>query len=198
MFKIGLSTILLVLAANTTIFAVQKDSLAEQQKEMESVAKNVALEFDYYDEISSTVPNFLKGESEIGGQCGDYALAFANKWNEKHPNEAFLVIQQQGIKQIPDGIYEIVGKDPQELPFLKNRTTSMLYIWNNVIGVGHPKLGGFNIELVKKTHVTSHFGLPNWERNGPHVWVIIGETSVDPTYADFGELPIIGEDKFNN
>lgn len=168
------------------------------EKEMELLAKEIAKKFNYYDEISSRVPNYLKGEKEFGGQCGDYAIAFVNEWNKKHANEneAFLVIQQQGIDQVPDGIYRVIGKDQQKLPFLKGRTTSMIYIWNNILGIGHPDFGGYIIELKNKAHVASHFGLKNWQNNGPHVWVIIGDTSVDPTYADFGNLPIIGKDQF--
>ena len=164
--------------------------------EMLSVAEVVASMFNYYDEISPAVPNYFKGESELGGQCGDYALAFVNIWNASYPGKAMLVIQQQGIEQFPDGIYEVLGKDTQQLPFLKDRTTSMLYIWNNVAGIGHPELGGYKIRLVKEGYVKSHFGIRNWSNNGPHVWVVIDDVSIDPTYADFGTLPVIGYDSY--
>jgi Synergist-CTERM protein sorting domain-containing protein len=70
----------------------------------------------------------------------------------------------------------------------------MLYIWDEISGIGHPQLGGYKIRLVKQLHVKSHFGLPNWENNGSHVWVMVGDISVDPTYADTGTL-IIGRDE---
>jgi hypothetical protein len=138
----------------------------------------------------------IAGPSETGGQCGDYALAFVNKWNETHPNEAVLVIQQQGLNGFPDGLYEVIGKDERNLSFLEDRTTSLLYIWDGIKGLGHPQLGGYKIRLIKELYIKSHFDIPNWENNGPHVWVLIGDTSVDPTYADIGTLQIIGSDKW--
>lgn len=178
-----------------TIEAEQKSSV-DKNVAMVSLANIVASEFDYYDDISSSAQNVVKGRNEIGGQCGDYALAFVNRWNQDFPNEAKLVIQQQGLKNFPDGIYEVIGKDSQELPFLNNRKTSMLYKWNNVLGVGHPQIGGYKIRLVQKVHIKSHFGLPNWENNGPHVWVVINDTSIDPTYVDLGVTPVIGRDLY--
>jgi hypothetical protein len=170
--------------------------LQPNEEELLTVAKEVAAMFDYYDEISASVPNMIVGQSEIGGQCGDYALAFVNKWNTKYPNQALLIIQQQGLKVFPDGIYKVIGKDNRNLPFLKNRKTSMLYMWFYIKGIGHPQLGGYKIRLLKRLHINSHFDFPNWENNGPHVWVWVGNMSVDPTYADIGELPIIGKDKW--
>lgn len=164
------------------------------EEQLLETAREAARKFDYYDEISPDIPDVWKGESEIGGQCGDYAVEFVNLWNARHPEKALLVIQQQGLEPFPDGFYEVVGKDPQDLPFLKERTTSMLYIWNNVYGIGHPELGGYVIRLVKEVHVTRHLGLENWEQNGPHVWAVVGGYSVDPTFADFGTLPVIGKD----
>lgn len=194
------STLMIVFAVlslqSRTLEAGPTDSLAGREGEMAVLAKEVASGFNYYDEISASAPNLVKADNEIGGQCGDYALEFVNRWNRKYPGEALLLIQQQGIPQFPDGLYEVVGKDTQPLPFLKNRKTSMLYLWNNILGVGHPETGGYKIKLRKAVHVTSHFGLPRWETNGPHVWVAIGETSVDPTYADLGALPVVGEDQF--
>ncbi|KAF1081783.1 MAG: hypothetical protein GQF41_1423 [Candidatus Rifleibacterium amylolyticum] len=168
--------------------------LEENRAKILAVVEEVALKFNYYDEVSASVPNFIKGDSEIGGQCADYALAFINLWNAKYQPKARLVIQQQGIEQFPDGIYEVVGKDTQELPFLKNRTTSMLYAWNNAIGIAHPELGGYKIKLVENVHVNSHHGIKDWNSNGPHVWVKLDSVSVDPTYAEFGSLPVIGQD----
>jgi len=159
-----------------------------------AVVEEVALKFNYYDEVSATVPNSIKGDSEIGGQCADYALAFINLWNASYQPKALLVIQQQGIAQFPDGIYEVIGKDTQELPFLKNRTISMLYEWNNTLGIGHPELGGYKIKLIERVHVNSHHGFKDWNNNGPHVWVKLDSVSVDPTYAEFGSLPVIGHD----
>ena len=193
--------LILVFIALILFGCSRSDKSSESVLDEENIidtARQIALQFDYYDEISAEIPNFHKGDSETEGQCGDYALAFVNLWNSKNDTKAMLVIQQQGIKQFPDGIYEVLGKDKQDLPFLKDRSTSMLYIWNNVYGLAHPELGGYKIKLKKKVHVDSHFGFKNWENNGPHVWVIIDDISVDPTYADFGTLPIIGTDTFES
>jgi hypothetical protein len=180
-----------------TIFNLDKFlQLEPNEEELLTVAEEVAAMFDYYDEISEEFPNAIVGQAEIGGQCVDYALAFVNKWNEKYPGQALLVIQQQGLKEFPDGIYKATGKDNRDLPFLENRTTSMLYLWGNVRGIGHPQLGGHKIRLVKRLHVTSHFDLPDWKNNGPHVWVWVGNMSVDPTYADSGVLPFVGRDRW--
>ena len=65
----------------------------------------------------------------------------------------------------------------------------MLYVWDGIQGIGHPELGGYTITLVKRLHIKPHFGIPNWENNGPHVWVIVGDISVDPNYADY--MPLI-------
>ena len=170
--------------------------LQPNEEELLTLSKEIAAMFDYYDEISASVPNMIVGQSEIGGQCGDYALAFVNKWNTKYLNQALLVIQQQGLKEFPDGIYKVIGKDNRKLPFLENRTTSMLYLWFYTRGIGHPQLGGYKIRLLKRLHINSHFDLPDWENNGPHVWVWVGNMSIDPTYADSGTLPIIGIDKW--
>jgi hypothetical protein len=170
--------------------------LQPNEEELLTVAKEASAMFDYYDEISASFPNVIVGHSEIGGQCGDYALAFVNKWNAKYPDQALLIIQQQGLKEFPDGIYKVTGKDNRKLPFLKNRKTSMLYMWFYIKGIGHPQLGGYKIRLLKRLHINSHFDLPDWENNGPHVWVWVGNMSIDPTYADTGKLPIIGKDKY--
>lgn len=184
-----------ILVANRAL-ANQATSAPIDQQEIVNIAHQVAQRFDYYNEISSTAKNLVTAKDEIGGQCGDYALAFANLWNQTHSTKALLVIQQQGLKDFPDGFYEVIGKDTQALPFLKTRTTSMLYRWNNVLGIGHPRLGGYKIKLVEKVHIKTHFGIKNWESNGPHVWVKIGPLSVDPTYADLGGLPTIGTDRY--
>ena len=168
--------------------------LEDYRAKILAVAEEVAMQFDYYDEVSAAVPNSIKGDSEIGGQCADYALAFVNLWNAGYQPKALLVIQQQGIAQFPDGIYEVIGKDTQDLPFLKNRTVSMLYEWNNTLGIGHPELGGYKIKLIERVHVNSHHGIKDWNNNGPHVWVKLDSVSVDPTYAEFGSLPVIGHD----
>jgi hypothetical protein len=110
------------------------------REELLTLAKEVAALFDYYDEISPSIPNMVTGPSETGGQCGDYALAFVNRWNETHPNKAALVIQQQGLNGFPDGLYEVTGKDERNLPFLENRTTSLLYIWDGIKGWDIPNL----------------------------------------------------------
>jgi hypothetical protein len=187
--------VLVLVAGNTACISRENTRVQPDEEELLSVAKETAALFDYYDEISPNVPNIIVGTSETGGQCGDYALAFVNRWNEKHPDKALLIIQQQGLNDFPDGIYEVTGKDEQELPFLKYRTTSMLYVFNNVKGLGHPLLGGYKIRLIERRHIKSHFDIPDWENNGPHVWVLVGNTGVDPTFADIG-LPITGKDKW--
>lgn len=186
--------ILILLLLLLGIDIVEAVELNDYRAKILAVVEEVALKFDYYDEVSTSVPNLFKGDAEIGGQCADYALAFVNLWNARHQPKALLVVQQQGIQQFPDGIYEVIGADTQELPFLKNRTTSMFYEWNNVLGIGHPELGGYKIKLIEKVHVNSHHGIKDWNSNGPHVWVKLDSVSVDPTYAEFGSLPVIGHD----
>jgi hypothetical protein len=189
-------TITMAMIGCTRFNIEEYSQLQPNEEELLIVAKEVASMFDYYDEISASVPNEIVGQSEIGGQCGDYALAFVNKWNARYPGQALLVIQQQGLNQFPDGIYEVTGKDNRNLPFLKKRTTSMLYLWIYVRGIGHPQLGGYKIRLLKRLHITSHLERLDWENNGPHVWVWVGNMSVDPTYADSGVFPIIGKDRW--
>jgi hypothetical protein len=198
----NISRCFFILAFSTVIISCARCDLEKylelhpNEERLSTIANEVAALFDYYDEVSPDIPNIIVGQSEIGGQCGDYSLAFVNKWNEICPSEALLIIQQQGLNEFPDGIYEVIGKDNRNLPFLENRTTSMLYLWFYIRGIGHPQLGGYKIRLLKKLHIISHFDLPNWENNGPHVWAWVGDISVDPTYADFGVLPIIGKDKW--
>jgi hypothetical protein len=86
-----------------------------KEQEIMSIVKEVAGMFKYYEEIQ-ILPNIIVGPSEVGGQCGDYALSFVNLWNEKYPNQALLVIQQQGLEPFPDGFYEVIGKDNRNLP----------------------------------------------------------------------------------
>lgn len=191
-----IKTLIIILMILGIVFTTLSSKTKNTNDAMLSIAKKVAKKFDYYDEISASAPNLYKGKSEIGGQCGDYALDFVNRWNAKNSKKAMLVIQQQGLSDFPDGIYEVIGKDKQPLPFLINRKTSMLYVWNNVLGIGHPQLGGYKIKLVKKVYVKSHFGLKNWSSNGPHVWAVIDKTAVDPTYLDLGITPVIGKDTY--
>ena len=196
MRKVKVMSILIIFLLMGEVHTVGAIELNVYKEKIFAVTEEVALKFDYYDEVSPSTPNYHKGHSEIGGQCGDYALAFVNLWNARYPQKAQLVIQQQGLRHFPDGIYEVIGKDAQELPFLKNRSTSMLYVWNNVLGIGHPELGGYKIKLIKRVYVKSHHGIRNWNKNGPHVWVKIDNVSIDPTYADLGTLPIIGYDTY--
>jgi hypothetical protein len=195
-FAVGL----LILSAS--VFGNGKQEVQEPVniEDVMSVAKEVAAMFDYYDEINPYIENLIVGPNEIGGQCGDYSLAFVNIWNERYPKQkARLVVQQQIFKQIPDGIYEVVRKDNRSLPFTKNWKESGIYYTDDggTIGLYHPILDNYIIRLVKRVHVKSHFNLPNWEDNGPHVWVMIGDIVVDPTYADFlGDDFIIGKDTY--
>ena len=53
--------------------------LQPNEEALSIMAREVAAMFDYYDEISPSFPNEIVGQSEIGGQCGDYALALVNK-----------------------------------------------------------------------------------------------------------------------
>jgi len=188
-----------LLIASASAFGNGKQEVQEPVniEDVISVAKEAAAMFDYYDEINPYIQNLIVGPNEIGGHCGDYSLAFVNIWNERYPNQkAKLVVQQQPIKEFPDGIYEVVRKDNRNLPFTKNWKLSGLYYTDDgTLGFYHPILDNYIVRLVKKVHVKSHFGIPNWERNGPHVWVMIGDIIVDPTYADYlGDDFIIGKD----
>ena len=167
----------------------------DEEKIME-VVNEVGMMFRYYLELGPNTKNVIIGPNEVGGQCGDYALAFVNIWNKKYPKqEALLVIQQQPkTANFPDGFYKVVGKDHRDIPFTKNWNLSGLYYIDRTKGFFHPILDNYLVRLVKSVHVKSHFGLPNWERNGPHIWVMIGDVIVDPTYADIWGSPIIGKD----
>jgi hypothetical protein len=98
--------------------------------------------FSYYDELDPNAENNIVGDSEIEGQCGDYVLAFVNLWNEKYPGQALLVIQNQNVSLVPDGLYKVIGKDGPLPSFLKkiiidNQDTSTLYSYtdNDIIRV---------------------------------------------------------------
>jgi hypothetical protein len=163
----------------------------DEEKIME-VVNEVGMMFRYYLELDPKTKNLIVGQNEVGGQCGDYAIAFVNIWNKKYPKqEALLVIQQQGIKQFPDGIYKVGKKDNRNLPFLKNMEKSNIYYTDdgNFLGFYHPILDNYQVRLVKREKVTSHFGNPVVK----HVWVKIGNVIVDPTFADTMGSPIIGK-----
>ena len=170
----------------------------DEEKIME-VVNEVGMMFRYYPELDPKTGNWIVGPDEIGGQCGDYSLAFVNIWNKKYPEQkALLVVQQQNHSKqfIPDGIYRVIGKDNRDLPFTKNWKVSAIYYTDDggTIGLYHPILGKYLIRLVKRVHVINHFNARNWEKNGPHVWVMIGDVIVDPTYADTWGSSAIGKD----
>ena len=164
----------------------------DEEKIME-VVNEVGMMFRYYLELGPNTKNVIVGPNEVGGQCGDYALAFVNIWNKRYPKqEALLIMQQQGIKQFPDGIYKVIRKDNRNLPFLNDLKTSNIYYTDDgdILGLYHPILDNYIIRLQKRLIVKLHFGNPVVK----HVWVKIGDVIVDPTYADTMGSPIIGKD----
>jgi len=164
----------------------------DEEKIME-VVNEVGMMFRYYLELDPNTKNVIVGPNEVGGQCGDYALAFVNIWNKRYPKqEALLIMQQQGIKQFPDGIYKVIRKDNRNLPFLNDLKTSNIYYTDDgdILGLYHPILDNYIIRLQKRLIVKLHFGNPVVK----HVWVKIGDVIVDPTYADTMGSPIIGKD----
>ena len=202
MWNIVLGAFLLFIACETS----QGQSATNQydipnEEELINVAREAAAMFYYYPEINSRANNLVVGPSEVGGQCGDYALAFVNIWNERHPEQkALLVVQQQNLTRFPDGLYDVIGIDDRimSLDFKKNgRQVSGFYSWNGIIGYHHPEVGNYLIRLVRELHIKSHFNISNWEKNGPHVWVMVGDISVDPTYTDiWTNRPTIGKDEW--
>jgi hypothetical protein len=192
---IGFSLILIGCATNLRVQSGSSD-----EGELISVAKEAAGMFYYFPEINPHLNNLIVGPSEVGGQCGDYAAAFVNIWNEKYPGQALLVIQQQGlvyegIELFPNGVYRIIGKDTRDLP-IDWTVSGLYYFLDKTQGIYHPELDNYLLELVEELIVTKHFGIP-FENNGPHVWVMVGNISIDPTYADiFGEDFIVGRDEW--
>jgi hypothetical protein len=172
------------------------------RQEITDLVIKVAGMFSYYDELDPNAENNIVGDSEIEGQCSDYALAFVNLWNEKYPGQALLVIQNQSLSNFPDGLYKVVGKDgpmPSSIKkiIINNQDTSMLYFDNSndivKIGLYHPELGNYKIRLVKKLNI--HFHIKRiWDNAEPHVWVMINDISIDPTWADTNKNEFIGQD----
>jgi len=172
---------------------VSKPEPANMEDAIMEIVNEVGAMFHYYREIDPNPGNLIIGENEIDGQCGDYALAFVNLWNERYANEALLVIQYQKPLQdiFPDGLYRVIGKDNRDIPIInttqiKNgRAISALYKWNGIMGVGHPELGNWEIKLIESITIKSHFRDDTyWTMDSPHCWVWVGDLSVDPTVAD--------------
>jgi hypothetical protein len=171
--------------------------------ELTKVAKEVA-EMFYYEkeETGLDAKNIFIGKNEIGGRCGDYALAFVNIWNKRYPGQARLVIQilnqdRRDKNQFTSGIYKVVGKvDENSMPpgfedwVKKNMSVvSRLNVnGNEILAVSHPALGSYEIRLSQKLNIAQHFGT-KLESN--HAWVIVGNVHVDPTWGDTG-----GENSF--
>ncbi len=178
----------------------------EEIQEAEHLAKQAAMAFHYYDS-----PNdFYKGENEIDGQCGDYALRFCLLWNERHPDKpALLVIQNQYIHRrlaFKNGSYKIVAHlESLDAVFRARKdigagNKSGLYHWiagfRKFIMLYHPAVGAYEIKLAEKYSVKKHFWVDMTDKRQTHVWAKIGDVIVDPTYPDVNSSAyFIGKDE---
>jgi hypothetical protein len=141
------------------------------------VIKEVAGMVDYYDHMSPNAKNLVKGENEIQGQCGDYALLFALKTG------AYLIVANNN--SIENGIYEVVGKAnyPELIKHLEevrpkdiNGDPESCFCWNNDGKyLWHPKIGLYRITKI-------HNYIPKIKET--HVWNLIGTTEIDVTWYD--------------
>ena len=59
--------ILILLLLLLGIDIVEAVELNDYRAKILAVVEEVALKFDYYDEVSTSVPNLFKGDAEIGG-----------------------------------------------------------------------------------------------------------------------------------
>lgn len=139
------------------------------------LAVDVARWFDY---------STGKINSQHEGQCGDYALRFALKFNAyKNQNVARLVVANNPI---PSGTY-IIGDlvDVAELGFKGfSSGTSGFLVWRGEFYLYHPVIGAYQIFLEREWTPKKHFGVDMSDKRQVHVWASIGDLSVDPTYYD--------------
>ena len=166
------------------------------EDEIKRVAQIAAESFSYYKSIDRNARNFYKGQNEIEGQCGDYALRFVVLWNELYPdNPAELVAVNQG-NAAQSGSYEVVRTRPEYNPSWWDIPVSGFarYIWNGqeVFGIYHPEVGFYELRLSKAYTVTRHFGVDMTDKSQVHVWAKVGDIAVDPTWADTGNTSFIG------
>jgi len=150
-------------------------SLSEALKYIDEVAGMV----DYYDHIHPEYPNLVKGPNEIQGQCGDYALLFALKTG------ASLIIVNQGIPEISNGVYKVAGKSndlsyiniiEKSSPKDKNGDPVSSINWNgSEAHLYHPKIGLYRIRKV--SNYTPKI-------SNKHVWNLLGTTEIDVQIYD--------------
>ena len=150
-------------------------SLSEALKYIDEVAGMV----DYYDHLEPSFPNRVKGPNEIQGQCGDYALLFALKTG------ASLIIVNQGIPEISNGVYKVAGKS-NDLSFIsiieksrpkdKNGDPESTICWNGSEAyLYHPKIGLYRIRKV--SNYTPKI-------SNKHMWNLLGTTEIDVQLYD--------------
>ena len=199
MKKFILSLLLIgLILAGCTNGATSVDYAEPDKDEILSVATQVAEMFYFNPKISPNVKNLYVGSNEIGSECAGYALAFYNIWNEKYPAQALLALQGTTESTwISNGLYKITGKADQDLPKLKLDGDRYSFTYNLyegskiVFGVYHHELGCYRIQLVEKQNYKTHNGKPIDD----HMWVRIGDVSVDPTWFDTGGInSLIGVD----
>lgn len=116
------------------------------------------------------------------GQCGDYALMFALKYNAfAKANVARLVVANNPVTS---GTYRIGEKtDVDKLGFHGFSSGASGFLnWNGQLYLYHPIIGAYAIYLERAWTPAKHFGVDMHDKKQVHVWAAVGETSIDPTY----------------
>jgi len=177
----------------------------EVKKEIIRIAKISAEHFSYYKSKEPNAGNFYIGESEVEGQCSDYALLFAILWNDKYPeNPAEIVVVNQELN-ISSGSYKIVKKITDEeliklgIKYFDHTKSQWLLPPEKKDGeywlvLFHPKIGFYRLKKSINYEIEKHFGIDMMNYKRPHVWAKIGDIAIDPCWADTNNTPFIGED----
>lgn len=144
-------------------------------KAADEIARETAAWFDY-----TTGPM----DTEHLGQCSDYALKFVLNYNKyAGKNVARLVVANN---LIPSGTYRVGRKaNVSKLGFRGfNSGSSGILNWGGHLYIYHPILGAYQIFIEKRWTPKTHFGVNMLNKEQAHVWALIEDVSVDPTYFD--------------
>jgi hypothetical protein len=131
--------------------------------------------------------NLYTSKDEFEGNCSDFALLFALKTGAK-------IVSQDGIPnnitlgagQMPDGVYEIMGIDPDIDLVLRDAGEKVAWQYYNpagrtpgsVFGKYHPMIGAYLLKRV--ADYTSGF-----DGDGdPHMWNLLNNINIDVTVFD--------------
>jgi hypothetical protein len=142
----------------------------------------VAYMVKFYSDLNPTLQNKYVGENEVEGQCGDYALLMALKFG------CDLVIQNQTVDYLPNGIYRLVGEylpDNQLRNVVHNHGRSGYWSHRGKIGTYHPILGFYELRLIQSGRFPTALG--NFI-DSKHVWNRLNGVMLDANYVDAGML----------